>query len=88
MGRSLNDVAERLELTRDALGISAAELCRETGIRPNAWSQFVNPETKRRITVDAAFRLKDRYGVTLEWIYDGDISSLPDRIANRLKRAA
>lgn len=88
MARSLKDIAARLVLTEQALQVTAAELCRATGIAPNAWSQFKNPEKKRRITVDAAFKLKDQYGVTLEWLYDGDISSLPSRLANRIRRAA
>lgn len=74
-------------MTLSALEISAADLCRETGIKPNAWSQFTNPEKKRRITLAAAYRLKDRYGVTLEWIYDGDISTMPDRLARKLRPA-
>jgi hypothetical protein len=57
MARSQKDIANRLELTREALGVSAAELCRETGIKPNAWSQFTNPEIKRRITLASAYKL-------------------------------
>lgn len=88
MARSLKDIAKRLEQTREALGVTAADLCRETGIKPNAWSQFTSPEKKRRITLVEAYKLKDRYGVTLEWIYDGDVTTLPDRLARRLRRPA
>lgn len=88
MSRSLKDIKNRLELTRDALGVSDAELCRQTGIAANSWSQFLSPNTKRRITLDAAYKLKDRYGVTLEWIYDGDLASLPGRISAKLPKKA
>jgi transcriptional regulator with XRE-family HTH domain len=88
MSRSLKDIANRLEATREALGVTAAELCRRTGIKPNAWSQFVNPSKKRRITLSAAYRLRDEFRISLDWIYDGDPSGLPDRIIQKLRKAA
>lgn len=90
MARSAREVSERLEITREALGISAAELCRRAGIKQNAWSQFVNPKSKRTITRAAAYRLKDEFGITLDWTYDGDPSGLPVRIhaAIRARSAA
>jgi hypothetical protein len=87
VSRTLRDVAKRLEATQRALGVSAADLCRRTGIRPNAWSQFLNPKSKRRITLEAAYRLRDEYGLTLDWIYDGDPSGLSERLAQALRKA-
>lgn len=88
MARSIKDVAQRLVATQKAIGLSPADLCRETGITANQWSQFINPDYKRRITIDQAYKLKDKYGITLEWIYDGDPSRLPLEIAQKLRRAA
>jgi hypothetical protein len=51
----------------------------------NQWSQYVDPKGKRRITVDAVFRLKDEYGITLEWIYDGDRSRLPSDLLEKIR---
>jgi transcriptional regulator with XRE-family HTH domain len=87
VSRTLRDVAKRLEATQRALGVSAADLCRRTGIRPNAWSQFLNPKSKRRITLEAAYRLRDEYGLTLDWIYDGDPSGLSERLVQALRKA-
>ena len=84
MSRSLKDIASRLEVTREALGLTAADLCRQTGIKPNQWSQFVNPTKKRRITLDAAYKLRDEYGISLDWIYDGDPSNLPARLHSKI----
>lgn len=67
---------------REALGLSQAELCRAIGIAPNRWNQF--EQGKRRITVDVARRLKKNYGVTLDYIYEGDLSGLPKRIVDEL----
>lgn len=88
MTRSLKDIANRLETTREALGLTAAELCRRTGIKPNQWSQFVNPSKKRRITLTAAYHLRDEFGLTLDWVYDGDASGLPDRLVQKIRKAA
>ena len=85
MSRTFRDVAYRLELTREALGISAAELCKNVGLRPNQWSQFIDPEGQRRITVMALYRLKDEYGVTFDWIYDGDRKCLPADLLEKIR---
>lgn len=79
-------IAKRLVALREALGINAADLCRMTGLAPNRWSQYEGGE--RRITLDAANVLCDKYGVTLDWIYRGDESGLPIRIIERMRIAA
>lgn len=82
--RSPVDVAYRLQIAQEILGLKAAELCRLTGIKPNQWSQFLNPDMKRRITLEAAYKIKDEFGITLEWIYDGDRNRLPAHFVKRL----
>lgn len=86
MGRAHQDVANRLLLLQRALGLKAADICRKTKIGTNAWSQYTDPNGKRRITLTAAYRLKDAYGVTLEWIYDDDETRLPQDIAIALRK--
>lgn len=92
MSRSFKDVATRLELTRKAIGLSKSELCRRLEINGSAWSNFINTNYDRRISLEVAFKLKDEFGVTLEWIYDGDAKLLPqvlgDRIRDLRKKAA
>lgn len=75
----LHQVGRRLRLVRLALGLTAVELCREIDAGPKAYSQWENG--KRLFDVLAAIRLKKRYGVTLDWIYGGDTSGLPSRLA-------
>lgn len=88
MARSISDISERLIATQQALDVSPAQLCKETGISQTQWTQFTDPKYKRRITIDAAFKLKDAYGITLEWIFDGDRTKLPSDIRARLSQAA
>lgn len=88
MARSIPEIAERLVATQKALGKTPAALCKESGISATQWSQFTDPEYKRRITLTAAYKLKDTFGITLEWIFDGDRGKLPYDVATRLKDAA
>ena len=75
----LQEVARRLRVTRLALGKQQIELCREIDATDKAWSQWENGS--RLFDILVAIRLKRRYGITLEWLYDGDPSGLPARIA-------
>lgn len=88
MARSISDIAERLIATQQALDVEPVELCKESGISQTQWTQFTDPKYKRRITLDAAYKLKDAYGITLEWIYDGDRTKLPSDVRQKLREAA
>lgn len=87
MARSLKDVADRLQTTVKALEVTPAEICRRTGIKPNALSQYLSGDSGRRITIAAAYAMRDEFRLTLDWIYDGDPSGLPDRLAAKLRKA-
>ena len=75
-------IAANLKAAREALDLSPAELCRRTGIQPNTYSQWEG--AKGRPSLDEALRLCAGLGYTLDWIYRGDPSGLPARIASRL----
>ncbi len=77
-------LSRRLKMTADALAVSGADINRATGIAANRWSQYVNPKYKRGITLDAAARLCDAYGLTLDWIYRADPSGLPKHLHEKL----
>jgi transcriptional regulator with XRE-family HTH domain len=83
------EVADRLRLTREALRLKQAALCRITGISTSAWN---NAETgDARIGLDNAILLCQATGVTLDWVFRGIRAGLPHPIAERiseLERAA
>jgi len=82
---SLKDIAERLILTREALGKNQAELCRITGISTQKWN---NAEAKRnRLSIPDATRLCRATGVTMDWIYRGVRTGLPALILEALAKA-
>lgn len=76
------DVSERLRQLRAALGLNQAQLCRRSGIETNAWNNY--EKSRNRISVDHAIKLKRTFGVTLDWIYHGDLSGVRSDIAEKI----
>lgn len=77
-----NQIAERLRLGRTALNLKAAEVCRLTGIKPNAYSNWENGHGRPKL--DEARILRRAFGYTLDWIYEGDRSGLPLKLASAI----
>ena len=75
-------VGRRLAATREALGITQAELRRQLRVDPPRWNPY--ELGKRRITIEVALGLRLAFGVTLDWIYVGDSSGLPARLHKRI----
>jgi len=71
-------VTTRLVLLRQWQADSAAEFCRKTGISTSAWNNYETGD--RRINLDTAIVLCERFGVTLDWIYRGRIAGLPHEL--------
>ena len=80
--RSLDAIAARLRAARAAFGLSQLEFSRRAGIAGNTYNQYEQAKSLPRL--DWANHICDTYGVTLDWIYRGDISGLPVHIANLL----
>lgn len=83
-GQLRGDVARRLMLTRQAFGLNQAEFAEAAGLSQPQYSQF---ETgKRLLSLKAALNLNAKYNITLDWLFLGDPSGLPYRLADTLKR--
>lgn len=82
-GNSLDDIAERLRLAREALGISQAEMGRRAGVTYQAWNNW--ERGAKRISVDQAGRLRRATGISLDWIYWGDMRGLPHELAVKIQ---
>lgn len=80
---SLDDLGERLRLTREALSLTQVALCRRTGISTQAWNNY--ERGAKRISVDNAIKLRQRLGIPLDWIYCGDMRAVPLEVATKLQ---
>lgn len=80
---SVPAIARRLQLLRQAVSGSQAELCARLGFNRTTWNTY---ETARgRISVDFAMALHREFGVPLDWIYMGISAMLPTRIRDRIR---
>ena len=80
------NTGRRLLRTREALELSQAEFCRQIGVERNLYNPF--EKGRRRITIDVAMKIRDRYGITLDWIYAGDPHALPSGLYHKLVASA
>lgn len=80
--RRFKDVGVRLKAAREALELSAAELCRRAKIPPNNYGNWEGGFA--RPSVDAAQKLADQLGVTLDYIYKGDMRGLPYSLTSKM----
>lgn len=86
MADTLKSLALRLKTTREALDLSAADLCRQIDCKPNRWSQYEGGE--RKITLEVANALCDEFGLSLDWIYRGNPAQLPHALRLRMRQVA
>lgn len=77
-------VGHRLKTLRESLGLTRAEMADANGIDRTNYGRF--EDGKRLVTTDVAYRLKRRYGITFDWLYDGEMGSLPLAVAERLRQ--
>ena len=82
--RSAQDIGARLRHTREALGLNQREFALRVDLKENRYNQY---ETGvRPLTIEAALGICEQYGVTLDWLYRGDRSTLPHRLAIEIAR--
>lgn len=76
---SIDAIAHRLKITREAMEMTKSEFADKAGIARNTYSQWEG--AKGRPSLDQAIALCLRHGLTLDWIYFGNGEGLPLRLA-------
>lgn len=80
-----SDIGDRIARLRKIMDENRPAFAKQNGFSA---SQLANWEYGlRRISPDAAIRLVERYGVTLDWIYLGRVSALPHSLATALSES-
>lgn len=77
--------AARIDALRQGLGLTQVGMAAIAGIPPTAMNAYC--QGQRRISLNDAIRLCQRFGVTLDWLYFGDESGLPLRVVSILPRS-
>ena len=82
----MEEIGARLALTRRALGFTQADMGRLMGATSNgqAWQNY--EAGNRRISIDHALMLCRNCGLTLDWIYQGQLVNLPPALREHLQR--
>lgn len=80
----IDEIAERLRRTREALRLNQATWCRMTGIKQQAWNNY--ERGLNRISIDQAIKVCAATGVSLDWIYRGVSTGLPITLAIALQQ--
>ena len=81
-GELAADVGRRLSLVRRALGLNQLEFGAKAGLSQPQYHQFESG--KRRLTIEAALALCHVYSLTLDYLYRGDPSGLPYKLATTI----
>lgn len=75
-------VAARLRRVREILGMDQRTFAAKAGMLPQTYGPF---ETgKRDLTLEAARKIRRAHGITMEYMFYGQIGDLPHRIAANL----
>lgn len=79
------EIGARLKALRLALGMSQVEFYTLAGIAQNAYSQYESGE--RLLTLPQAIKIREKFGVTLDWLFQGDVSGMPHALAAKILAA-
>lgn len=85
--KNIEDQGVRLRLTRIALmnGVdSKVKWAEEIDVTPQAWSNAENGQNG--VPVRIAKKIKDRFGVSMDWTLAADMSSLTDDFRAKLRK--
>lgn len=82
MGDSREAVGARLKRVREILGLSKKEFAERAGLSEQVYGPFEN--ARRELTLRSAKQIRRTYGISLEYMYFGNIEDLPTRISKDL----
>lgn len=82
---AVDTTAQRIELARNALGFSVqADFAKSLGLYPAKYNSYINRQGIQ-LPVEVAILMCEKFGLTLDWIYRGDISGLPYRLVQKIE---
>lgn len=81
--REIEEVANRLKQLRAMTGLEQAAFAKGAGMTQNRYNQY---ETGARpLTLDAATRICDRYGATLDWLFRSRSDVMPHAMVEAIR---
>jgi transcriptional regulator with XRE-family HTH domain len=77
-------IGKRLKLSRTALGLGQGEFADRLDIARNTYNQYEKGVNKP--PVESALKMRELFGLTLDWIYAGDPSALKWELADKIRQ--
>ena len=80
----LHRVGLRLSAVRAASGLSSGDFARTVDIDPSSYSKI--ELGKKSLNADMGFRVSERWGVSMDFLYRGSLNGLPENILEALRQ--
>lgn len=80
--RPFGDIARRLRDARTVLELDQTAFAGRAGLKNQTYSNWESGNF--RISIDGALALRETYGLSLDFIYCGNLDALPHKIAKAL----
>ena len=80
---SKENVAKRLVLVREYLGINQRDFAKEIGVSPQQLNDW--EAARLRLSLQGALKIYERYGVDPNWFFLNKVDTLPHNMAVALK---
>ena len=77
-------VGRRLEAIRMALDMSRKDFANSFGLDPSSYTKTADGE--KQLRSGAAFAISERWGVSMDFIYRGRLTGLPDDLRDAILR--
>ena len=74
------DIAERIKWHRDTVGLNQADYAASIGVKRSALSLW--EAGTHRLSLDGALALRNKYGLSLDFMYEGIDDALPMTLRN------
>lgn len=84
MGEWAEIVGERLRWTREALGFDKVGFAKEIGADKGSITHWEKGD--RPLTLLGALKIRDRFGIPLDWLFCGDKSQLRGELYEKIQR--
>jgi transcriptional regulator with XRE-family HTH domain len=78
-----SDISNRLRVLRHCLGMSSKEFAEAADVSPKSYSQWESGDF--RLSIDGAIKLNARYGISLDYLFLGNLDGVPHKLAQELQ---
>ncbi|MEB3421752.1 helix-turn-helix domain-containing protein [Salipiger marinus] len=79
----LESVGMRLTAVRTASGLTSGQFANTVSIDPSSYSKI--ELGKKPLNVDMGFRVSERWGVSMDFLYRGRLNEVPESIIRTLR---